>query len=233
MQISAINSVNNLSNKSIQNNQLYKSVSFSGFEDEDSIDFNAMANAVNNDQPESKKNAPVKFFLTSAFLALASLFAAKKVSTVALKTIETKLSLAKPMGNLGQKISKGLDRLKAKQPVEVVGVKTFFVNNTNKALNWLGTSIENIGKKGVTAEDLAAFKKMMGGKVTDGALYANNALRKGIASVLGLGSAGATIVSRYKDENGNGIPDKVEKTCGKLEGASEIVKTVASICEAA
>jgi len=234
MQISAIGSINNFSNKAILNGQYNKAVSFSGTEEEgDTIDFNAMADAVNQDQPEDRKASPTKFFLTSCFLTAASFIAARKVSSVAIDKIANKLGLSKSMGNLGKSLSSGLEKLKARKAIEVTGVKTFFINNTNRTLSWLGHSIEKLGKRGIKAEEMDAFKKLMGKEIPEGALYAQNALKTTVASVLGLGSAGLTVASRYKDDNGNGIPDRAEKALGRLNQTAELLKTVASVCDAA
>jgi len=240
MQVSAINSMSRFGNGEIIDVEplgeeitypvvRYEQPKF----DIDKVDFSAMAEAVNKDKPEDKATSPAKFFITTGLLALASFAATKKVSGVALKTLETKLALDKPLSKLGVTINNTISKMKAKTPVEVTSIKSFFINNANRSLKWLGTTIENAGKNGITAADIDAFSAMMGKDIPEGALYAKNALRKGAATMLGLGTAGATVASRYKDDDANGIPDKAEKTLGKFNEAKEILKNVAAVCDIA
>ncbi len=239
MQISAINSYNNFKGSGevvdlVQNEAgIYDRPT--GLSDKlDRVDFSSIADLINDSKPENKKDSPAKFFLTTVLYAAAAFYAAKKMSVGALKKITQKLSLEKPLYNLGAIVHRGVTSLKGRPVPEVTNVSSFFTRNTNKALGAFATAMEGIAKKGVTQAEQEAFFKLMGKGAQKGALYAGNGILKATGATLGVGTAGVTVLNRYRDEDGNGVPDKLEKTkngFSLLNECKEALPKLATICD--
>ena len=59
---------------------------------------------------------------------------------------------------------------------------------------------------------------------------AGEAIKKGSSVALGIGMGGATIQSRYKDADNNGVPDKAE---GAMSTIREVATLVPALVDAA
>lgn len=170
---------------------------------------------------DKKATSPTKFFVTTAALAIAAFAATKRTSFGIIKKLEGKFPLFNSMDNLGAKLNKALNKLKNKFPkTEGKNAKNFCQNIVHNMVDWL----KKLGKKGVSAEEIAQYSNFKVGN-----LYGKNLIRKTVANTLGAGSATLVIASRHKDGDGNGIPDKAEKA---LSTAKEIVEAIPTVAAA-
>lgn len=170
---------------------------------------------------DKKATSPTKFFVTTAALAIAAFAATKRTSFGIIKKLEGKFPLFNSMDNLGAKLNKALNKLKNKFPkTEGKNAKNFCQNIMYNMVDWL----KKLGKKGVSAEEIAQYSNFKVGN-----LYGKNLIRKTVANTLGAGSAALVIASRHQDGDGNGIPDKAEKA---LSTAKEIVEAIPTVAAA-
>jgi len=215
MQISAINLNNNFGNYS------KKKTENSSLDKLENVDYTSIADTLENGNVE-RKTTPVRYFLITAALTAASLFAARGASIKVINKVDGKFPVFGAFEVMGKSLNKTISGIKNRCH-HVAKVKTtgdFFRNSAYS----LADRILVYGKKGLEKADIKSFK---GVKLND--LYAKNAIKKATAATIGTGAAALTIASRYKDEDGNGIPDKAEKALGATK---EIIQTIPAIVEA-
>ena len=217
MQISAINT-NNASNFKGLESQKYVTYKPNNF---DIID--AEVKDVSDISTSKEYSSPIKFFAATAALAIASYIAVKKASFVSVKKLEGKFPLFNSLDTLGKALNKKYTKLqKSYTKVDAKNVKTYLQNTANKLLKWG----ENVAKNGVTDLEKKAYR----GHVRD--LYAKNAVRKFLSTIIGGGAAALTMAKRYKDSDKNGIPDKLDRkqgsTLDKIQDAMEAIPTIAA-----
>ena len=220
MQISSINSINSINNFKANQN----SYTNMDYDIDKEYDFDAFEEKQNLDKSKKSNTAPLNFFLTTIALTAASYFATKKASFLTIKGLEGKFPLFNALDKLAVKINSKLDDIKTKFPaIEVNDMKSFVKNSANKITCW----VNDFGKKGLSEEEISSYKKMC--KTDDIApLEIKNAIRKVLASGFGLGATTATVVTRNKDEDNNGIPDKAEKKSNTAKETIEAIPTIAT-----
>lgn len=179
------------------------------------------------DAKQNKKNSnaiPLNFFLTTLGLTAVSYLATKKASLLTIKGLEGKFPLFGALDKLAIKVNSKLDDIKTKFPaIEVKDMKTFVKNSANKITCW----VNDFGKKGLSDDEITAYKKLY--NTEDIApLEVKNAIRKILASVFGVGATTATVVSRNKDEDNNGIPDKAEVKSNTAKETIEALPAIAT-----
>ncbi len=185
------------------------------------VDFSKMADSIDK-MPEKNSTSPVKFFLTTAAISIASFVAARKATMIALKGMDGKFPLFNSLDVAGKFINQKFTQFKNSIPkTNSEGIKLFLYNTASNAIK----KLENFAKQGITNAEKAPYK----GHVKD--LYAKNALKKIIATTVGTGASVVTITTRNKDANNNGIPDKAElkpNTLGVMKDIVENLPTVAA-----
>ncbi|MCQ2957411.1 MAG: hypothetical protein MJ180_00750 [Candidatus Gastranaerophilales bacterium] len=226
MQISAINFNNSFKGRHSYDevidvpSEIVRTKSFDDVMDR--VDLNQVADTIKN-VPDNKTTAPIKTFALTAIYTLAAFAATKRVSQAALKSLEGKLSLDKPLNKLGKIVSKKINVLKAQKPVDVTSVGTFFKSAYTKTTKLLATAFDTIGRAGITEADKALCKKQ---HLAVGAFAAKNAMRKITSTALGVGTAGVTVSARTKDKDGNGVPDcaeNKESILGTVKAVAEVL----------
>ena len=163
-----------------------------------------------------KPTSPISFVVATIGLASLAFVAAKKTSLGTLRKINEKLPL---FDNLGRTLNEKLLPIRNRKLSVEKGAKAFFDNMATRMANMFN----DFGKDGISKEALGKVRSQYGAK------YASNALQKITASTIGAGSAGLVVLSRHKDKNGNGIPDKAEKA---LSTAKEIVEVLPAVAAA-
>lgn len=184
----------------------------------DSVDFQAVSRTLDR-SGANRKTSPAKFFVSSAALALAAFVASRAACGAAFNKLDSKFGMFESMG---KKAGEALVQYVEKHPPkEGKGFGIYFSNKMHD----LAQGIINYGKKGLSAETLSKLEGINLAKAAAG-----EAIKKGTSAALGVGVAGATIQSRYKDEDKNGVPDKAE---GKLSVVKEVASLVPALVEAA
>lgn len=215
MQISSVSQINNF--KSNDNVYLYnKKRKYSATKNfSDDLMFK---------NEKTNSHSVTKFFLTTLGLSVLSYFATKKASFFTIKNLEGKFPLFGILDNLGKKLNTKLDDIQKKFPeIETKDLQSFIKNNIND----MATKIKDFGKKGLTTEEIDAFKKAyQTNDIT--ILEAKNAIRKTIAGLFGLGAGATTISIRNKDTDKNGIPDKAEKKESTTKALIDALPSIAA-----
>ncbi|MCR4881660.1 MAG: hypothetical protein K6A44_06900 [bacterium] len=214
-----------------------KSTNFKGYDDEvidvpyqetypvskkrdalDSVDFQKVATTLES-AGANKVTSPCKFFIASAAVALAAFVAARAACGGALNRLDNKFGMFEGMGKrAGEALTQYVEKHPHKEG------KGFGIYCSNKMRD-LAQGIIEYGRKGLTPDAIKGLDE-----VQTTAAAAGQAIKKGASTALGIGVAGATIESRYKDTDKNGVPDKAE---GAMSAIKEVAQLVPALVDAA
>ena len=184
----------------------------------DSVNFDAVSKTLDK-TCENKRTSPTRYFISSIALTLAAFFASKAACYAAFNKLDNKFGMFESMG---KKAGNALVKYVEKHPHrEGKGVGIYFSNKMRD----LAQGIINYGKKGLSADAIKGLDKAKLAGTTAG-----EAIKKGSSVALGIGMGGATIQSRYKDADNNGVPDKAE---GAMSTIREVATLVPALVDAA
>ena len=181
----------------------------------DSVNFKKVATTLDS-TGGNRVTSPCKFFIATAALSLAAFVAARAACSGAFNKLDSKFGMFE---NMGKKAGESLTRYVENHPHKEG--KGFGIYFSNKARD-IAQGILDYGKKSLTPD---AIKGLDEAQTITAA--AGQAIKRGTATALGVGAAGATIENRYEDADKNGVPDQAESAISTFGKISSIIPALA------